>query len=306
MSILAILAVAAFLILVILVKAFFIVEQQTVAVIERLGKYARSAHAGLNLKIPFIETCAGEMSLRIQQLDVEIETKTKDNVFVRIQVSVQYRVKDGKVYDAFYKLNNDKEQIKSYVFDVVRAQVPKMLLDNVFEEKESIADAVKVELTDTMQEFGYEIVKALVTDIQPDEKVKAAMNEINEQQRLRLAAQEKGEAEKILQVKNAEAEAESKKLQGEGIANQRKAIIDGLRESMDEFQKSIPGASSQDVMNLVLITQYFDTLKEIGASNKSTSILLPHSPAGLKNIISQLQEGIITSNIASEKIKDAE
>lgn len=286
-------------ILAFLFKAFFIVEQQSVAIVERLGKYSRIAHAGLNIKIPFIESLRGRMSLRIQQLDVEVETKTKDNVFVKTQVSVQYRVKDGNVYDAFYKLNDDTGQIKSYVFDVIRAQVPKMLLDNVFEEKESIADAVKAELTDTMQEFGYEIVKALVTDIQPDDKVKAAMNEIVEQQRLRLAASEKGEAEKILQVKRAEAEAESMKLQGEGVANQRKAIIEGLRESVDQFQKSIPGASSQEVLSLVLVTQYFDTLKEIGANNKSNTILLQHSPSGLKDIFSQLQEGIITGNLAS-------
>lgn len=286
--------------IIILSKTFFIVEQQSAAIIERLGKFARIAHAGLNLKIPFIEWSSGSLSLRIQQLNVEIETKTQDNVFVKLEVSVQYRVKEDKVYDAYYKLNHDKEQITAYVFDVVRAQVPKMALDNVFDEKESIANAVKHELTDTMQEFGYEIVKALVTDIQPDEKVKAAMNEINEQQRLRVAAQEKGEAEKILKVKQAEAESESKKLQGEGIANQRKAIIEGLRVSVDELKKSNPEIDAASVMSLVLMTQYFDTLKEIGANNKSSSILLPHTPGALKDIATQLQESIIVGNIASK------
>ena len=283
-----------------LLKTFFVVEQQSVSVIERLGKYNRTAHPGLNLKIPFIEWVSGTVSLRILQLDVEVETKTKDNVFIKLQVSVQSRVKADQVYNAFYKLDNDKQQITAYVFDVVRAQVPKMLLDNVFEEKESIADAVRRELSDTMQEFGYEIVKALVTDIQPDQRVKSAMNEINEQQRLRVAAAEKGEAEKILRVKQAEGEAESKKLQGEGIANQRKAIIEGFRISVDELKKSNPGAESSTVMSMVLMSQYFDTLKEIAAHNKSSTILLPYSPGALKDVASQLQESILVGNLASK------
>ncbi len=287
----------------ILAKIFFTVSQQSLAIVERFGKYSRIANAGLNTKIPFIEKVAGLMTLRICQLDVEIETKTKDNVFVKLQVSVQYRVKEDAIYAAFYKLDNDVKQITSFVFDVVRAQVPKMILDNVFDEKESIADAVKAELTDTMQAFGYEIVKALVTDINPDEKVKHAMNEINEQQRLRMAATEKGEAEKIIKIKQAEGEAESKRLQGMGVANQRKAIIDGLCQSLDQFQQKIPGTGASEVMNLVLLTQYFDTLKEIGANNKSTTILLPHSPGGLKDIASQIQEGILTSNLTAESVK---
>jgi len=274
----------------------FIVNQQTVALIERFGKYNRTAHAGLNFKIPFIEMISGELSLRIQQLNVAVETKTKDNVFVNIQVSVQYRVKEENVYEAFYKLDNGHEQITAYVFDVVRSEVPKMILDAVFEAKENIAAAVRNELTETMQSFGYEIVKALVTDIQPDEKVKSAMNEINEQQRLRYAANEKGEAEKILKVKQAEGEAESKKLQGEGIANQRKAIIDGLRQSVEEFNKAIPGVNAGEVMQLVLITQYLDTLKEIGANNKNSTILIPHSPGVVADISTQLREAIIVGN----------
>lgn len=284
-----------------LYKSFFVVEQQSVHIVERLGRFVRIAHPGLNIKIPFVEWVSGQLSLRISQLDVEVETKTKDNVFVKIQISVQYRVREDKIYDAFYKLDDGRQQITAYVFDVVRAQVPKMYLDNVFDEKESIADAVKNELTDIMHGFGYEIIKALVTDIQPDEKVKQAMNEINEQQRLRLAAQEKGEAEKILKVKQAEAEAQGKKLQGEGIASQRKAIIDGLRQSVIEFQESVGGCTAKDVMSLVLATQYFDTLKEIGASNKATTILLPHNPSGIRDIASQLQEGIMTGNLATQK-----
>jgi regulator of protease activity HflC (stomatin/prohibitin superfamily) len=292
--------VAAFFIFMITGGVFFIVRQQTISIIERFGKFNRVALPGLNIKIPFIETIRGHMSLRIQQLDVKAEIKTKDNVFIKAIVAVQYRVKEDKLFDAFYKLTDHEEQIKSFVFDVVRSEVPKMILDDVFEKKDSIAIAVKTELSETMQAFGYEIVKALVTDIDPDAKVKAAMNEINEQQRLQMAAQAKGEAEKILKVKHAEAEAESKKLQGEGIANQRKAIIEGLRQSVNEFQHSVAGVTAADTMNMVLITQYFDTLKDIGANNKSSTILLPHSPGALKDIATQLQESIITANVASK------
>lgn len=299
-STIALLFVAIMLLIVILVGTFFIVNQQTIALVERFGRFQRVALPGLNLKIPLIERISGVMTLRIQQLDVKIETKTKDNVFVKVLISVQYHVKPEKIYDAFYKLTAPESQITSFVFDLVRAEVPKMILDDVFEKKDSIANAVKTELTDTMQAFGYEIDKALVTDIDPDSKVKGAMNEINEQQRLRIAANEKGEAEKILRVKQAEAEAESMRLRGEGVANQRKAIIEGLRESIGDFQKSIPGTTAGDVMSLVLMTQYFDTLKEIGASNKSSSILLPHTPGGLKDIAAQLRESIITANLTTD------
>lgn len=282
---------------------FFTVDQQTVAIIERLGKFDRTATAGLCVKIPFIEWVKGWLSLRIQQLDVVIETKTKDNVFVKITVSVQYHVVPDKIFDAFYQLTDPKRQIESFVFDVIRAEVPKMNLDDVFEKKDNIAIAVKNELAGLMSDFGYGILKALVTNIDPDERVKVAMNEINEQQRLRMAAQEKGEGEKILRVKKAEAEAESMKLQGIGVANQRKAIIDGLKQSIQEFQQGIAGVSAADVMSLVMMAQYFDTLKEIGSRDNNSTILLPHSPSGLQDISAQLREGIITGNLASEKRK---
>ena len=292
----------------IIILVFFIatclytVTQQTVAVVERLGKFSRFAHAGLNFKIPLIDRIAGRVSLRILQLAVEVETKTLDNVFVQIQISVQYRVREEQVFNAFYKLQNGHEQITSFVFDVVRAKVPTMKLDDVFEKKDVIADAVKEELTDTMQGFGYEIVKALVTDINPDAKVKNAMNEINEQLRLRLAASEKGEAEKILKVKQAEAEAESMRLNGEGMANQRKAIIEGFGKSVEEFQKTTrDGITTGDIINMILTIQYFDTLKEIGANNKSTSILLPHSPGFVNDVSKQLQENLIAANLATNK-----
>jgi regulator of protease activity HflC (stomatin/prohibitin superfamily) len=299
MTISIFLIIAAIVIVLILFNALFIVDQQTVAIVERLGKYNRVATAGLNVKIPLIEWAKGWLSLRIQQLDVFIETKTKDNVFVKITVCVQYHVAIDKIYDAFYKLTDAKGQIESFVFDVIRAEVPKMLLDDVFEKKDNIANAVKEELAGLMADFGYAILKALVTNIDPDEKVKTAMNEINEQQRLRMAAQEKGEAEKIIRVKKAEAEAESMKLQGMGVANQRKAIIDGLKQSIQDFQQGITDVSANDVMGLVMMAQYYDTLKEIGAQNKSTTILLPHSPSALHEIAEQLRNGVMTANLAS-------
>ncbi len=287
-------------IVILLMLGLFTVNQQEAAIIERLGKFNSIAQAGLNFKIPFIDLVSGKVSLRVHQLNVQIETKTKDNVIVQIQVSVQYRIKPDSVADAYYKLQDTSQQITAYVLDLVRSEIPTMILDDVFEKKDSIANAVSKELTQTMLEFGYEIVKALVTNIELEEKVKNAMNEINEQQRLQVAAQAKGEAEKILLVKRAEAEAESKKLQGEGTANQRKAIVDGLCKSVEDFQKTVSDVTATEIMNLVLVTQYFDTLKEIGASNKSSTILLPHSPAGLKDIATQMQEGIITGNLASK------
>lgn len=293
-----------FLFIIILFNGFFTVDQQTIAIVERLGKFNRTGDAGLNFKIPLIELVKGRLSLRIQQLDVLIETKTKDNVFVKVTVSIQYHVVAEKIYDAFYKLTDARQQIESFVFDVIRAEVPRMTLDDVFEKKDNIAIAVKTELEGLMSDFGYDILKALVTNIDPDEKVKAAMNEINEQQRLRMAAQEKGEAEKILRVKKAEGEAQSMKLQGEGVANQRKAIIDGLKESILEFQDGISDVSATDVMGLVMMVQYYDTLKEIGANNKSSTILLPSSPNNLQSLSDQLRNGVITGNLTTNLLND--
>ncbi len=287
--------------LIITILGIFTVEQQTCVVIQRLGRFQRIAAPGLNFKWPIIETIAGRVNMRVRQLDVDVETKTHDNVFVRVLVSVQYYVLTDKVYDAFYRLVDPHQQITAFVFDTVRAQVPTIDLDDVFERKDDIAIAVKTDLTQVMDDFGYGILKTLVTDIDPDSKVKSAMNEINAAQRMRVAATEKGEAERILKVKAAEAEAQSKALQGQGIADQRKAIIEGLRESVDDFQRSVPGTSATDVMNLVLMTQYFDTLKEIGATSESSTILIPHSPGHLTDLSSQLREAIMTGQLAVEQ-----
>lgn len=291
------------LLIVIFFSTFFIVEQQSVFIIETFGKFSYIANPGLHFKIPFVQKVAGKLSLRVMQLDMKAETKTKDNVFVNVIISVQYFVLAEKVYDAYYRLNNPERQINSYVFDVVRARVPSINLDDLFEKKDEIAIAVKEELNETMNGFGFAIMNALVTDIEPDAKVKEAMNEINAAQRMRVAANEKGEADRILRVKSAEAEAQSKALQGKGIADQRKAIIEGLKESVEDFKNSIQDSTAQDVMNLVLITQYFDTLKEMGQSGNTNTILLPHSPGAISDISAQIREAIITGNKISDVSK---
>ena len=248
-----------------LISTFFTVQQRTAAIVQRLGKFVREAKPGLNVKVPFIDRVVGRVNLRVQQLNVKIETKTEDNVFVQMVVAVQFYILPEKVYD-------------------------------VFEKKDDIAITVKGELAQVMEGFDYGILKALVTDIDPDPKVKESMNEINAAQRMRVAATEKGEADRILKVKAAEGDAQSKALQGRGIADQRKAIVEGLRDSVDEFQRSVPGTTAKDVMNLVLMTQYFDTLKEIGASSRSNTILIPHSPGSLASLSEQIRNAMIEAN----------
>lgn len=299
--IVALLCSAAIFLLIVLFLSFFTVEQQTIAVIERFGRFIKLARPGLNIKIPVVDRIAGRVSLRVRQLDLKAETKTEDNVFVQMVVSVQYYVIPEKVYDAFYKLNDPSQQINSYVFDVVRARVPKIKLDDLFEKKDEIAMAVKTELNEIMTEFGFQIMNTLVTDIEPDRKVKESMNEINAAQRLRVAANERGEAERILKVKQAEADAQSKALQGQGVADQRKAIIEGLKDSVENFQTTVKGSTSQDVMTLVLLTQYFDTIKEVAQSSKTNTILLPHSPSGMKDMADQIRDSILVANEATKE-----
>ena len=273
------LVIAALILLSLILGSFFTVNTAQVAVITRFGKFLRVAEAGLNWKFPYLDSVAGLVSLRVNQITLTMETKTKDNVFVTIPISVQNRVRPEKVYDAFYKLSDPVAQIKSYVEQVILGHVPSMTLDEVFASQASIAAAVKLELDSDMSAFGYEIVNVLVTDIVPDAKVKSAMNDINAAQREQVAANARGEAEKILVVKKAEAEAESKALQGQGIANQRKAIIEGLQTSVEQFQKAVEGASSKEVMQLVLVTQYFDTLKSIGENDKTSTLFCLTRPA---------------------------
>lgn len=286
--------------LIILPSAFFTVSQQSCAIIERFGRFVRIANAGLHIKIPLIDKVAARLSFRIHQLDVSVETKTLDNVFINIIVAVQYKVLQDKVYEACYKLQDPSQQIKAFVFDLVRAQVPKLILDDVFSKKDEIANAVQKELERPMEEFGYGIIKALVTDINPDSSVKAAMNEINTAQRMRVAAAEKGEASKILKVKQAEAEAEASILHGKGIAGQRQAIIEGLTQSVDGFVKQIPGANPSQVMETVLLIQYMDTLKEIGEGSNSSVVFVPHSPGNVGNLNEQIRETIFAAKHLNE------
>ena len=281
--------------LILALSSFFTVRTAEVAVITRFGKFLRVAEPGLNWKRPFFDTVAGIVSLRVNQISLTMETKTRDNVFVTIPISVQNRVRPEKVYDAYYKLSDPTAQIKSYVEQVILGHVPGMTLDEVFASQSSIAAAVKQELDADMATFGFEIVNVLVTDIVPDAKVKSAMNDINAAQREQVAANARGEAEKILVVKKAEAEAESKALQGQGIANQRKAIIEGLQVSIEQFQKVVNGASSKDVMQLVMVTQYFDTLKSIGESDKTNTLFLSHSPSAVKDVSEQILDSMVVA-----------
>jgi regulator of protease activity HflC (stomatin/prohibitin superfamily) len=294
-------SVAAFLLLMAVIGSFFTVQTAQVAVITRFGRYLRAAQAGLNWKVPFIDKVDGRMSLRVNQMSLTMETKTKDNVFVTIPISVQTRVRPEKVYEAYYSLSDPQAQIQAYVEQVVLGHVPGMMLDEVFASQSSIAAAVKHELDVDMAAFGFEIVNVLVTDIIPDAKVKSAMNDINAAQREQVAANARGEAEKILVVKKAEAESESKALQGQGIANQRKAIIDGLRGSIEEFQKSVGDASAKEVMQLVLVTQYFDTLKSIGEQDKTNTLFVSHSPGVVQNFSEQIMQAISATQAQAQK-----
>jgi regulator of protease activity HflC (stomatin/prohibitin superfamily) len=280
-------------------KGLFQVRTAEAVVVQRMGKFLRVATAGMNFKLPWLDQIAGRIDLRVQQLALDVETKTKDNVFVKIPVSVQYHVIPTKVYEAFYKLASPQQQISSYVFNVILGHVPKMNLDDAFLQQSDIAVAIKQGLDDVMQTYGYAIDQALVTDIQPDEKVKAAMNEINAAQREQVAASARGETEKILKVKQAEAEAESKALQGQGIANQRKAIVEGLRQSVEAFSSAVEGATAKDVMMLVLVTQYLDTIKEIGTQDKSNLVFMSHSPAALGEVFQQIQDAVMIGQKAA-------
>jgi regulator of protease activity HflC (stomatin/prohibitin superfamily) len=288
--------------LLILLACFFIVKQQTAVVIERFGRFQSIRNSGLQMKIPLVDRIAGRLSLKIQQLDVIVETKTLDDVFVKLKVSVQYVVIRDKVYEAFYKLEYPHDQITSYVFDVVRAEVPKMKLDDVFVKKDDIAIAVKTELQDAMLEYGYDIIKTLVTDIDPDAQVKAAMNRINASEREKIAAQFEGDAARILIVEKAKAEAESKRLQGQGIADQRREIARGLEESVEVLNKV--GINSQEASALIVVTQHYDTLQSIGEETNTNLILLPNSPQAATDMLNSMVASFTASNQIGEAMKN--
>lgn len=294
-------SILGFLGFVLLFGTFFIVRQQSAAIVERFGRFVSVRQSGLQIKIPIIDRVAGRVSLRVQQLDVVVETKTKDDVFVKIKVSVQYKVIKDKVFDAFYKLDFPQDQITSYVFDVVRAEVPKMILDDVFEKKDDVAIAVKSELNDSMLNYGFDIIKTLVTDIDPDAQVKDSMNRINASEREKVAAQFEGDAQRILIVERAKAEAESKRLQGQGIADQRREIARGLEDSV----KVLNGVNinSQEASALIVVTQHYDTLQSVGSASNSNLILMPNSPQAGSEMLNNMVASFTASNQIGEAMK---
>ena len=294
------LIVAGVILLFIVLSSLFTVKQQTVAILERLGKFNSLKGPGLHFKIPVIDRIAGKINLKIQQLDVLVETKTFDDVFVKMKVSVQYMILQEAVYEAFYKLQNPQDQITSYVFDTVRAEVPKMKLDDVFVRKDDIAIAIKRELGEAMNDYGYGIVKALVTDIDPDVEVKISMNRINASEREKIAAEYEGEAERIRIVAKAKAEAESKRLQGQGIADQRREIAKGLEDSVEILNKV--GINSQEASALIVITQHYDTLQAVGESTNSNLILLPNNPSSASNMLTDMTASFIASQQMGEQL----
>jgi len=280
-----------------------IIPERQSWVIQRLGKFNRIARPGFKLRIPIIESVASKENLKIQQLDVDVETKTNDDVFVILKISVQYRIINNKVYEAFYELEDPHGQIASYIFDEVRAEVPKLPLDDVFAKKDDIAIAVRDNISAQMEQYGYKIVKTLITDINPDELVKASMNKINAATREKEAAVQEAEAEKIRIVKRAEAEADSKRLSGEGIAKQRLEIVRGFKESVEDFQKALQEVDPQEIMQFVLMTQYFDTLTAIGANENNNTVMVPHTPGGMKDFQNQIIQGTFIGEELAKKKK---
>jgi len=273
-----------------IITSLYTVQQQNIAIIERMGKFRCASGAGLHLRLPFnIDRIVNRLELRIQQSNIEIETKTKDNVFVRLSLAVQYQVDAKKVVDAYYKLSAPVAQIRSYVEDAIRSSLPKYTLDESYEKKDDIARDVFDSVSAEMQEYGYIIIKTLITSIEPAQEVKDSMNAINAAQRQRQAAQELANADKIKVVTAAEAEAEKNRLHGEGIAKQRTAIVDGLSESFKELKNS--GLSEKDIMSILLTEQYLDVITTFAKSGSNT-IFLPGGATGAEDIRTQIMSAL--------------
>ncbi|HEL2217677.1 TPA: SPFH domain-containing protein [Streptococcus suis] len=274
--------------LILIASGLYVVKQQTVAIIERFGKYQKTSTSGINFKIPFgVDVIAARIQLRMLQSEIVVETKTQDNVFVTMNVATQYRVNENNVTDAYYKLMHPEAQIKSYIEDALRSSVPKLTLDELFEKKDEIALEVQKQVAEEMSTYGYVIVKTLITKVEPDAEVKQSMNEINAAQRKRVAAQELAEADKIKIVTAAEAEAEKDRLHGVGIAQQRKAIVDGLADSIRELKESNVSLSEEQIMSILLTNQYLDTLNNFAQGGNQT-IFLPGNPEGVEDIRTQI------------------
>ena len=285
----------------------FSTQTGSVKIIERFGRFKEIARPGLGCLICpcfCVDAVAGSVSMRVQQVDVRCETKTRDNVFVGVEVSVQFKVIKDKIKESFYELSDIKHQIRSYIFDVIRSEVPKVKLDDLFLLKEKLAEQIKNGVGEAMNKFGFEILATPITDIDPDPGVKAAMNEINKQERLKKAANDKGEAHKILLVKQAEAEAQkirieaeadadAKELAGNGLSRQRQAIVDGLQKSVNAFTHDVEGVNPNTVMDMIMITQYFDTVRDIGANTRTNAIFVPYAPGAVSAVGEQLRQGIM-------------
>src|SRR5438105_12855740 len=282
---------------------FFTVEQQERAIVERFGKFVRVAGPGLQTKTPFVERVAGRVTLQVEQLNSQIETKTKDNVFVLIKLAVQYKVgvNPQQVQDAYYKLDDPEVQMQSYAFDVVRSHIPSMDLDEAYADADTIAKHIQDTLHSNMADYGYEIVKALITNIEPDQRVKDAMNNNKAAQRNQVAASSQGDAQKTLAVKKAEGERETMRLQGRGVAAERKAIAEGLRESLEIISEQ--GLDSKEAMALVALTQYTDMVRSLGEGSRTNTILLPHSPSGVGDLMTQIRDGFLVADVAGDAIK---
>jgi regulator of protease activity HflC (stomatin/prohibitin superfamily) len=273
-------------------NSILIVKQKTAIIIERFGRFHSIRFSGLSFKLPIVDRLAAKQNLKIQQLDVDVETKTRDNVFVNAKVSVQYQIIREKVAESFYKLDNPKIQIESYVFDVVRSEIPKLILDEVFSNKNVVAESIKHALTDSMEGFGYTIRNSLITDLQPESSVKEAMNRINATEREKSAAKNEADAQKIKLVRIAEADAESKRLQGEGLANQRKEIAKGIRESIETIKEC--GVDEEEVMTLLLVTQHYDAIQDVAKNSVTNTVMLNYSPSGITDVATQIREAVLS------------
>ncbi|MCY7185799.1 SPFH domain-containing protein [Streptococcus gallolyticus] len=286
--ILIVLAIFLIVILSVVASTLYVVRQQTVVIIERFGKYQTTSGSGMHVRLPFgIDKIAARIQLRLLQSEIVVETKTKDNVFVTLNVATQYRVNEQNVTDAYYKLMRPEAQIKSYIEDALRSSVPKLTLDELFEKKDEIALEVQHQVAEEMSTYGYLIVKTLITKVEPDAEVKQSMNEINAAQRKRVAAQELANADKIKIVTAAEAEAEKDRLHGVGIAQQRKAIVDGLAESIQELKDANVGMTEEQIMSILLTNQYLDTLNTFAAKGNQT-LFLPNHPEGIEDVRTQI------------------
>ncbi|HHG0393935.1 TPA: SPFH domain-containing protein [Streptococcus pyogenes] len=281
-------------ILAIIASTLYVVRQQSVAIVERFGRYQKTATSGIHVRLPFgIDKIAARVQLRLLQSEIIVETKTKDNVFVTLNVATQYRVNEQNVTDAYYKLMKPESQIKSYIEDALRSSVPKLTLDELFEKKDEIALEVQHQVAEEMSTYGYIIVKTLITKVEPDAEVKQSMNEINAAQRKRVAAQELANADKIKIVTAAEAEAEKDRLHGVGIAQQRKAIVDGLAESIQELKEANISLNEEQIMSILLTNQYLDTLNTFAAKGNQT-LFLPNTPSGVEDIRTQVLSALKT------------